>query len=192
MNSKRISKEQVSKSLGEFLERNWLIFAIPLLTFLSVCSLITLLGNDNLWRDVDLGLKSGTTNDNQQFENETVIATIEGREGIKLELEVADSEQQRNQGLMDRNHLEQNHGMLFVFGKEQNLQFWMKNTYIPLDIAFLDSDKKIINIHKNTEPLNSSIRYRSDEPAKYAVETNSGWFARNDVNSGDSFKIFPE
>jgi uncharacterized membrane protein (UPF0127 family) len=78
----------------------------------------------------------------------------------------------------------ENEGMLFVYKEPQEMSFWMRNTFIPLDIAFVDADGIILNIHQ-AKPLDDSIHYRSAGAAKYVIETNQGWFSRNGIRPGD-------
>jgi uncharacterized membrane protein (UPF0127 family) len=111
----------------------------------------------------------------------------------RVEVEVADSPGERRKGLMYRNELPIDEGMLFVYPEEGDRSFWMKNTYIPLDIIFVDRNGKIINIEEAHPQPNASDRelkdYRSDEPAKYVVETNSSFTERKDVEEGDRVEI---
>jgi len=85
---------------------------------------------------------------------------------------------------MFRRSLPEDEGMLFVFEEPQMLEFWMKNTYVPLDIAFIASDGRILNIEA-MKPLDDGPRYRSKGSARYAVEANRGWFDRHGVKPGD-------
>jgi hypothetical protein len=80
-------------------------------------------------------------------------------------------------------------GMLFVFDHEQRLSFWMKNTVIPLDIAFLDSDGKIIAIHTMAPLDTRSNRYTSGVPARYAIEVNANKWMDLGIKSGDTVNI---
>lgn len=105
------------------------------------------------------------------------------------EVYIADNNQSRATGLMNIKTMPDNEGMLFVFQESQNQSFWMKNTFIPLDIIFFDSNKKFINYHGNTRPLDESIRYTSDRPAKYVLELNAGKANDLNLNSESSFKI---
>jgi uncharacterized protein len=70
----------------------------------------------------------------------------------KFIVEIADTPEGQSYGLMYRTELEENRGMLFIFDQERQLSFWMKNTFIPLDIIFIDSDGTINTIHENTKP----------------------------------------
>jgi uncharacterized membrane protein (UPF0127 family) len=74
---------------------------------------------------------------------------------------------------MHRKSMPQNHGMLFIFEKPQIISMWMKNTYIPLDMLFLDKNGKIIWIHENAKPLDESI-ISSRFPASFVIELNAG------------------
>lgn len=110
-----------------------------------------------------------------------------------LEVEVADSPGEREKGLMYREELPIEKGMLFVFPDEDYRGFWMKNTLIPLDIIFVDAEGRIINIEEaypepNTSGENLTI-YRSERPAKYVIETNSSFTERNNVEEGDRVDI---
>ena len=85
-----------------------------------------------------------------------------------LTVEVAKTHEERAKGLMGRTDLPEGHGMLFIYESPQRLVFWMKDTLIPLSVAFFDSDKEIINILDMDPPLGPSlIRYRSTAPALY-------------------------
>lgn len=102
---------------------------------------------------------------------------------IKLRVEVADSSRSRQRGLMFRKNLYKNHGMLFVFERERHRRFWMKNTYVPLSIAYVNR-YGIINEIYDMEPLDSSRRYPSIYPAQFAIEVNRGWFKKNNIKKG--------
>jgi len=105
-----------------------------------------------------------------------------------LWIEIAETPYKRQRGLMFRKSMPENRGMLFVFQKPQQLSFWMKNTYIPLDIAFISADSVILNI-RQMQPLNASIHYLSDGEALYAIEANMGWFKKHGITSGQKVKI---
>jgi len=99
-----------------------------------------------------------------------------------LKTEIADTSIKREYGLMDRHSLDKNSGMLFKFPYKNNLSFWMKNTYIPLQIAFINNDGKIMQI-EDMAPL-STRAIRAKESCKYALEVNGGWFDRNGISEG--------
>lgn len=102
----------------------------------------------------------------------------------KIDLEIADTDFDRQLGLMFRKSMETNQGMLFIFPVQETLSFWMRNTYLPLDMIFVNADKKIVTIHKNTKIL-SDLSYASTEPAQYVVEVVAGFTDKFSVKVGD-------
>lgn len=108
-----------------------------------------------------------------------------------LKVEIADTSVKREQGLMYRNQLRDDEGMLFVFPSETQLSFWMKNTNIPLSIGFFNSKKKLFQILP-MDPANpmelQPKTYISAKPAQYALEVPIGWFDRHKVKLGDELK----
>ena len=102
----------------------------------------------------------------------------------KLEVEIASTPQTRALGLMNRFSLRTDHGMLFVFETPQPLAFYMKNTYVPLSIAFVDARGKILNI-EDMRPLDESTHW-SKGLALYAIEMRQGWFASKGIGPGDA------
>jgi|TARA_Y100000593_G_C4237872_1_gene300538 uncharacterized membrane protein (UPF0127 family) len=103
--------------------------------------------------------------------------------GIPLQVELANDEQSRNQGLMFRESLPDDSGMLFVFPDLDQRSFWMKDTYIPLSIAYLNEKGEILNI-EDMHPFNLS-GVKSKGPAMCALEMNRGWFHENNIFPGD-------
>ena len=108
-------------------------------------------------------------------------------ERVQITAEIADNDDLRAQGLMNRDSLAENHGMLFVYGTAQVRSFWMRNTRIPLDIAFIDGNGVIINIEQ-MEPQ-SDQNYYSQGPMMYALEMTQGWFEANGVGPGDRLEF---
>lgn len=108
--------------------------------------------------------------------------------GVHLTVEIADDMYERATGLMYRDYLPQDRGMLFVYPDERPLSFWMKNTLIPLSIAFIDGNEKIIVI-LDMFPDDGSMHYKSPKPARYALEVNLGWFKANGVKVGDDLTL---
>jgi uncharacterized membrane protein (UPF0127 family) len=104
-----------------------------------------------------------------------------------FDLEIAKTVQQQTIGLMNRHSLPQNSGMIFVFGFELPQSFWMKNTYIPLDIIFLDKNGVVINIGHGIPESTSLIK--SDRAAKYVIELNEGTAQKLGLNSNDQITL---
>lgn len=102
----------------------------------------------------------------------------------KIDIEIADNEPKTMQGLMHRKSMEESHGMLFIFPIAEEHSFWMKNTLISLDIIFVDVNRKIIKIHKNTTPM-STKSLPSGGPTLYVVEVNAGYTDKYGINEGD-------
>jgi uncharacterized membrane protein (UPF0127 family) len=107
--------------------------------------------------------------------------------GVEVTAEIADNQELRAQGLMHRDSLPANYGMLFVYGTAEVRSFWMRNTRIPLDIAFIDAGNVIINIEQ-MEPQ-SDQNYYSRGPMMYALEMEQGWFEANGVGPGDRLEF---
>lgn len=161
-----------------------LIVILPIAIVASICALIFGFSRDEVWKQI-----SFWDNSSSLSQESTIRASIESKDNITIQLEVARTSEQQEKGLMYRQSLEENSGMLFIFDHPQPLAFWMKNTYIPLDIAFLDQNKKVINIEAKAEPLDTTKLYKSKNSALYAVEMNAGWFEKNNVREGDMFKF---
>jgi len=103
--------------------------------------------------------------------------------GQALTVEVASTPQARETGLMNRFSLQHDNGMLFIFEAPQPLAFWMKDTYVPLSIAFVDRNGRILNI-EDMRPKDESTHW-SKGPALYAIEMRQGWFASKGIGAGD-------
>ena len=116
-----------------------------------------------------------------------------GSESDTVLLEVAQTPGQRNKGLMFRKEMPRGEGMLFVFPEEGKQSFWMKNTYISLDMIFLNSAKKVVGILERVPVLNEKPR-TVDEKAMYVVELNAGSASELGVKVGSEmkFKTSPE
>ncbi len=103
--------------------------------------------------------------------------------GHTVRAELARTEEEKRTGLMYRKHLGTNAGMLFIYEREGAWAMWMKNTYVPLSVAFLDRHGVILNI-EDMQPLTEDS-HQAQGPAKYALEVNQGWFAKRGIKRGD-------
>ena len=115
------------------------------------------------------------------FELSTIQAVIKGHE---LTIELATTPEARSCGLSLRDSLPENRGMLFVYAEPEILTFWMKNTRMPLSIAFIDADGLVVSIQK-MNPFPLTTVYASPVPALYALEVNQGWFEENGIGVGN-------
>lgn len=101
---------------------------------------------------------------------------------------VADDQESRLRGLSFRKKLGVDEGLLFVFPKEKILHIWMLNVEIPLDVAFFDQDRILINI-QSMEPDDGEKSYSSAKPALYALEMSQGWFSRKHLTTGATLHL---
>lgn len=112
-----------------------------------------------------------------------------------LEVEIADTEQARTCGLMNRETLEEGKGMLFIFDRPAPLSFWMKNTTIPLSIGYFDENRKLLNTADMKPSTKGQVDfpvYPSAGPARYALEVPQGWFNKNNIEKGMKFSFLDQ
>jgi uncharacterized protein len=107
-----------------------------------------------------------------------------------LNVEIAASPQTMARGLMFRTFLPADQGMLFIFPVEHQASFWMKNTSIPLSIAYLDKDGKILEIHPLIPFEESAVKSKSDR-IRYALEVNRDWFSSRNIKTGTQVQNLP-
>ena len=145
-------------------------FIVRLMVVVALVSLLLL-----FWEVASMKISSGDTL--------TLIAP-QGQQRT-LSVEVADTVQSRARGLMFREHLKEGRGMLFLFDAPKHLSFWMKDTLIPLDLLFFDSEGRFLD-RTTMEPCVSDVcrRYVSDQPARFALEVNRGEPLTADVGEG--------
>ena len=107
--------------------------------------------------------------------------------GATLRVEIVSTPETRARGLSNRDALGADKGMLFVFEETRPVSFWMKDTRIPLSIAFLDESGRVLAI-EDMAPLDETL-HPSPAPVRYAIEANKGWFERNGIRAGDKFEL---
>jgi YVTN family beta-propeller protein len=131
--------------------------------------------------DIEI-VRTEDNNNNNNNNNSSVIA--------RVFVEVPDDREEFARGLMFRSHLPWNAGMLFAFYEEEPRRFWMKNTLIPLDMIFVDSSSKIIDIKENVPPCKQEEcpTYPSREPAQYVLEVNAGFVQEMGIKIGDHLR----
>ncbi len=120
-----------------------------------------------------------------EFQREAILSFFdpEGRIVATIDAEIAENNDERNRGLMYRDRMEINQGMLFIFPYEAMQAFWMKNTILSLDMLFVNSNREIVTIHKNTTPY-AETSYPSSAAAQYVVEVNAGFVDRYGIREG--------
>jgi uncharacterized protein len=112
-----------------------------------------------------------------------VSVSVTGGRSVPFRVEVARTSPEREQGLMYRDRLAADAGMLFVFDRPAPLAFWMKNTFIPLDMIFIGGDRRIVGIVENAEPRTLSTR-RVEGLSKYVLEISGGLSAKLGIQTG--------
>jgi hypothetical protein len=122
-------------------------------------------------------------------EPSAVFSTSGGPKRVLLE--VAATERERNRGLMFRSRLQENRGMLFVFEQPGRPAFWMKNTYLSLDIVFLSDHGVVVELFEGVPPcpMEPCPRYAPNGPSKYVIEVLGGFAARHAVRKGDRVRL---
>jgi uncharacterized membrane protein (UPF0127 family) len=113
---------------------------------------------------------------------------------LQIKVELAETDEQKERGLMYRTKLNPNTGMLFIFEDEQVRSFWMKNTFLDLSIGYFDKNKKLIDVHEMVgvrSVMETPKTYQSSGPAKYALEMPKEWFSTNKIKVGTAFSLVP-
>jgi uncharacterized protein len=121
-------------------------------------------------------------------EGELTFFKSDGKEVKKMEIEIADNGQERQQGLMYRKSMDEGRAMLFIFPTEEMQGFWMKNTIMSLDLMYVNKNKEIVKIHKNAIPF-SEKDIPSEKPAMYVVETVAGFADKYGLKEGDKIEF---
>ena len=131
--------------------------------------------------------------DDRLRQGELVFYGTDGKEITQIVIEIADDDYSRSFGLMFREKLPFSQGMLFIFEDDDVRYFWMKNTPLPLDMIFVNKDKKIVKIRKVTKPFTLQS-YSSESPARYVVEVNGGFTDSFQIKEGDKidWKIYQD
>ena len=119
----------------------------------------------------------------QKLATQEIAIQRDGQTIAVVKAELAVTPEERAQGLMNRDSLPDGEGMLFIFEKDEILSFWMRNTFIPLSIAYITYDGRIVDI-KDMYPLDESS-VLSSRSVRYALEVPQGWFSRTGVQLGD-------
>jgi uncharacterized protein len=134
---------------------------------------------------------TGTNSENEKimFQKQGELAFLNKQDKTisKLDIEIAATEYAREKGLMNRTSMNENQGMLFIFDYPKVESFWMKNTVIPLDMIFVDSNNRIVHIGYNAVPFSEAL-ISSEKPALYVVEVNAGYCKKYNINIGNKIQ----
>ncbi|MFP3871588.1 MAG: DUF192 domain-containing protein [Candidatus Aenigmatarchaeota archaeon] len=132
-------------------------------------------------------LFGNTSDEDVEFEEDEIILINSSDEEIEMTVMIAEDEEERKQGLMNQDSLCKYCGMLFVYEEDVRHGFWMKDTQIPLSIAFISEDGTIMEIQQ-MEPETTDI-HRPEETYRYALEVNQGFFQENGIGVGEVVSI---
>ncbi len=168
------SKSKKSNSLPT---RRWAVWVVPIIILLFIVGFIfSAMPNFNQ-----------TSTNGPRFRKEgelQFLSAATGKTLAAIDIEIADDEMSQKQGLMWRRSMEDNQGMLFIMAAQEEQAFWMRNTYIPLDIIYVNDQMEIVRIRANTKPQSLS-QITSDAPALYVVEVNAGFAEKQNIKQGD-------
>lgn len=183
-----MTKQKMKKNKGSERKKNLfvqIIVVIVLLGFIVYFVLSNFILNQPSATNSDLerAMKNKMTYTFQK-EGELVFTSHKGVTISKIDIEIADDDQQRELGLMMRRTMEEDNGMLFIFPYETLQAFWMKNTILPLDIIYVNAQNEIVKIYRNTVPY-SEISLPSGKPSLYVVEVIAGYTDKYGINEGD-------
>jgi len=118
------------------------------------------------------------------------ITLSSGEKSVTVWVEIADEPAEHSEGLMNREKLDENSGMLFVFSEPRVLSFWMKNTLIPLDILYFDEEGEFVSVQTMDPCEHDPCKtYPSARPAKYALEVNAGFVEKYGIDAGWKIEI---
>jgi uncharacterized protein len=176
---KQISKKQATKN-----RITQITVVIVITAFVAYFVLSNLLTNKT---EVDPQLENALKNNpTYSFNKEGELSFLNGNGNTisQIDVEVADDDSQRQRGLMFRDKMEENQGMIFLFDKEAPQAFWMHNTILPLDIIYINSKMEIVHIAKNAKPFDDTS-LPSVKPAQYVVEVNGGYTTKLGIKEGD-------
>lgn len=118
-----------------------------------------------------------------------ILLDTERERPVRVYVEIADTDFERRRGLMWRTRMADNWGMLFIFDDESRRSFWMQNTYLGLDMLFIDSEGVIVSISEDARPLDTGPRYSSAGPARYVLEVNAGFARTHGIAAGQRVRL---
>ncbi len=181
-----MSKSRIQKLKKQPKKKIWMQITVVVLLIVFAAYFILsnmAVKNDTSNKDIERAVSKRTAYSFVK-EGELLFTDAQSKFITKIDIEIADDDDQRQTGLMFRNKMEEDQGMLFVFPIEAPQAFWMVNTILPLDIIYVNSKMEIVKIYKNTEPY-SEKSLPSIKPALYVVEVNAGYCNKYGIKEGD-------
>lgn len=186
--SKKQQANTKSRIRGNHQQKKGPVF-IYLIVFVSV-SIVMITLNQTRKRNLERGpngqITTKTSDKSNIFnkEGELDFLNADNNTITSINIEIADDDLQTQRGLMYRRTMKDNHGMLFIFPDEEERSFWMKNTFLSLDIIYLNTNKEIVSIIESAQAKSEESLF-SQAPAKYVVEVNAGFVAQHLIKVGD-------
>jgi len=178
MSKRKPRKKKQKKVVKE--RPTWMIVGVILLAAALLIALV--------WQALPQ-FSSGPPDEVPVFKKEGTLTFLrDSSELVQIEIEVAETDAEQEQGLMHRRDMQELEGMLFIFERSEPRSFWMENTYISLDIIFVDEKNRIVNIQSNTTPM-SRVPIVSSTPAKYVVEVLAGFTRKYNIRIGDRIQF---
>lgn len=187
---KRKKRTLVSKNKQTKIRRKGYSFSFIFLLLLIISLVFTLSyfilrGNsESTVNQVKPGTESNIGSSEFRKQGDLSIMDPHGSIRAKFDIELADTPAKRARGLMHRFEMKKNQGMFFVFPESIIQSFWMKDTFIPLDIIFIDEDLVVVEFFENAQPM-STEPIISYEPAMYVLEINAGLIDKKNISVGD-------
>lgn len=167
----------------------FLVFVFVVFSFFIYYETANIVKQDDIQgKNIDVSNNNSNENiiSNNKLKNNYVIIN-----NYTVNVELALTNEERQKGLMGRENLNDDEGMLFVFEEEKEHDFWMKNMIISLDMIWIDSDGKVVHVEKQVPPCEENcIIYSSSIPAKYVLELNSGSAKRLSIENGIEIQLF--
>jgi uncharacterized membrane protein (UPF0127 family) len=182
--NKKVINTKEEKSYGRF------VLLAVLVLILGYFLITQFLGGDGK-KDLNKNTTQKTETPEPQFKKQGELKFLYGKnkkEIKSIDIEIASNDSSRTMGLMFRKSMDDTKGMLFIFPQSDMHSFWMKNTIMSLDILFVNEDKEIVKIHKNTKPY-STESLPSGKPAIYVVEVIAGFTEKYGVKEGDKIEF---
>lgn len=165
----------------------WLLFNVGFILYIAGCSSRNASPANNSNSSSGNAVVATVPDSGPPFKKEGVLyflSKVNNDTLRQIDIEFADNDEERAKGLMDRKSMSDIQGMLFIFPKAEEQSFWMKNTYISLDIIYLDEKKEIVSVQKYTTPL-SEESLPSFKKAQYVLEVNAGFCDKYHIAYGD-------
>jgi hypothetical protein len=172
------------KSYAKFILMAVLVLAVG---YYLITKYLDSRGSKDLNKNITTNTTPKTEMPEPPFKKQGDLSFLSGKnkkEIRKIDIEIAANDSSRMMGLMFRKSMDDAKGMLFIFDKSEEHSFWMKNTVMSLDIIFINENKEIVKIHKNTKPF-STESLPSIKPSMYVVEVQAGFTDKYGIKEGD-------